>query len=457
MKNIYILDTSVIAHDPTCLYAFPNSKIVLHISILTELDKIKSYSGEVGRNARIFIKTIDEIIKNKEGTQFKLDNGSLLILDTDDFVSELQLGDIKYTDNKLIQYAKLSNKYLKNDHKVILVSNDINMRVRARAFGIHSQEFCIDEKRGIDDIYSGIVNINNPELGILLREQKSLSCKDYEIFSSILPNECIIFEDSEKNVISLGRKKREDILLIKEHTLFGGIKTRNKEQAFAADLLLDPDISLVSLVGFAGTGKTLLAVAAGLELLFNGHVENIRIYKSLKSLNDSNDIGFLPGDYFDKIFPSMGSVIDSFDVILNSKNKKKKGQKPQNNNGNKPSNSPDDWKNKFSQLLGQFADCIHLEALTYIRGRSIPNSYIILDEAQNCTKLELKSLISRLGSGSKIIISGDVEQIDSKNLDAINNGLTRTIEAFKDSDLSANIKFIHGERSALATEAAARM
>ena len=442
-KNTIVLDTSVIAFDPHCLDAFPKSNIVLHVGVLTELDKIKKFGNEAGKNARFFIRLVDKITADKEGTTYKLENGSTLIIDVSKGDASY-LGDNAYEDNHLINCARIIQKTYDQygDGKVILVSRDINLRMRAKAYNITAQDYDDASKnKDSEESYTGIIYINSPELGAKLYEKGGLAVSDSELLNGIYPNECVVFEDEERNVVALGREKKGKIIQVHENTMWG-IKPLNKEQAFASELLMDPDIPLVSLIGSAGTGKTLVSIAAGLEqVIEKKRYESLLVYRPMVSVG--NDLGFLPGTAQEKLDPWMAAITDSLEFIVNAKGKKK----------NKAVSVEDDWRKK----LGQYSECVKFEAMVYIRGRSIKNSYIIIDESENCSISDMKTILTRISTGTKIILTGDVQQVDCKNLDSVNNGLSRAAELFKHTGLAAHLTLLKGERSQLATEASRLM
>jgi PhoH-like ATPase len=424
-KTTIVLDTSVILHDPACLEKLENSEIILHINVLNELDKSKKYPDEVGRNARVFIKMIDKLFSEVNGMSCEIGTNTITI---GTFDSNKPL---EKADNSLIECA--SN--LKTTGKtVILMSRDINLRMRARACGITSQSYEKTSSRS-SELYTGICSLKNAELGGFLQESGYLSLDDYEELQDLYPNECILFTDDEKNGVALGRRTGSKISLIKDRNLWT-IGTRNKEQACAADILLDPNVPLVTLIGNAGTGKTLLTLASALEMVINKKAyKKIIIYRPMQPVGQ--EVGYLPGNLEEKLDPWMSAIKDNFEFLATA-NKKDKSCGKSN------------WKDK----LGQYADLIQMEAVTYIRGRSIPNAYIIIDESQNTTREQIKTILTRVGTGSKIVMTGDIYQIDGKNLDTVSNGLTYTAESFKYSDLAGHVTLTKGERSKLATEAA---
>lgn len=422
MSKTYILDTSAILTDPNCIYNFPKSNVVIHIDVLNELDKIKTSPSTAGKQARVFIRMIDDLSNGSAiNTGIKLKNNSLLLIETK-FHDASIFGDPDYTDNKILACA----------HSIkdcIIVSNDINLRIRARVAGIGAIQ-CDKEKKNIDDLYSGYQTIVNQKLGEQLKRDRSIECKS-EKLKNIFPNECVIFQNKSGKVISIGRKKDKKIVAITNSKAWG-LRSKNLEQAFVMDMLLDPDVPLVSMSGIAGTGKTLLAMACGIQsVVINKDYDKLVIYRPIQPVG--TEMGYLPGSLNDKLDPWMAAVKDSVDFLTHS--------------GSKGSNKNNGWKNN----LAQYSDLIHMEALTYIRGRSISNAFILVDETQNISKDEIKTILTRAGHNTKIVLTGDIEQIDNYHLDAINNGLTYTIEQFKDSELSGHITLIQGERSPLAT------
>lgn len=713
MRQTIVVDTSVIIYDPYFIEHFENSNIIIQIHVLNELDKLKKMPFDKGKNARTFIRLLDELcVSGNINKGIKIPTISSVVKVDTNIDDILRFGDSTYTDNKILACAfrlKESNRL-----KVTLVSRDINMRVRASAFGINAENYKKEDSdkndKRIDKLYSGIAKIKHDTLSNDLNSYRKLSCDGYAEFNNILPNECVYISNDSSGNVALGRKIKNNICIIKNKSLWG-ISPRNKEQAFAIDLLMDSSVSLVSLIGRAGTGKTLIAIAAGLEQLINkkqyeklfifrpiqpigselgflpgpqpldaniltpnGWVKmgNIKIgqdiitrdgspskvlniykkgikpvyrltttdnrsteccldhlwftyssddngsvkstlniketltkygkynhtlphhspinfeYKKLntssyiiglllarkssntikisdrykyktsikdrllllrglmdaggyisidnktifetKSISLANDLSeicfslggkanieninnkyivfieiphfnpfknylfkneynskitdskiksieyigdkevqcilidnpehlYITDEYIvthntieDKLSPWMDAIVDSFDVLTSkyditgykSKKKKKTGDDPI---------SKDFWRKSWKDKLGQYSDAIYLEPITYLRGRSIPNSYIILEEAQNITPDQVKTVLTRAGDYTKIVLTGDIEQTDNSNLDAINNGLTHVASAFRHSELAGHITLTKGERSALATEA----
>ena len=428
MKKNYILDTSVIITDPNCLNSFRKNHIIIPIDVLNELDKIKTYKNGIAKNARIFIRYLDKLIKKNDINKLELDKETSLEIDINGY--ENKFDDDKVIDNKIISCAYNQNLKKKN---VVLISNDINLRLRANAFKIQTEDYN-KNNNDLTDLYRGHKIIINKELGKLLCEKNELILKDYNELKDLRPNEFINFEDENGNGIAIGRRIKNKLSLRNPKELWG-LSSKNKEQAYATDLLMDTTVPLVSLTGKAGTGKTVLTVAAGLDSVIKEKKYNkLVIYKPMEPVG--RELGYLPGNLEEKLDPWANALKDSLEFLTSCS-----------------SNRKYNWKDK----LAQYTDQICFEALTYIRGRSIVNSYIIIDECQNITKEQIKTILTRAGLNSKIVLLGDIDQIDHNYLDAINNGLTYTIEAFKDSKLSGHVTLEKGERSSLATEAAMRL
>lgn len=431
MPKLYVLDTSVIISNPYCLDSFSEQHIIIQAGVLNELDKIKTYPGDPGRNARLFIRLLDDL-SNKYSVRdgLKTDKNTTIHINTGIYDTS-KFGDPSYVDNKILACA--DNLNLNND--VTVVSADINMRIRAKAFGLNAQGY--DDKKYVNDTYSGAIAITDTELGNQLKKTKILECDEVSELAEMAPNECVLFKDDNDSIISFGRKIDNEIKYIENNRPWG-LDAKNVEQAFAIDLLLDPKVPLVTLSGKAGSGKTLISVASGLESVINKNkYNNLTIYRPIQPVG--TDMGYLPGELAEKLEPWMAAIHDSLDFLTS--HTAKKGRKP-NTNSN--------WKN----TLNQYSDKICMEALTYIRGRSIANAFILMDETQNISKEEIKTILTRVGFGTKIILTGDIEQIDNRRLDAMNNGLTYVINKFKDSPLSGHITLTQGERSPLATYAA---
>jgi len=425
MTKTYVLDTSVLIHDPQSFKTFHNSDVVLPITVLDELDKLKKLPNEAGRNARVAIRLIDETSNLGDiSTGIALDNGIFFKIDVTNYSCE---GDSLYGDTRIVACAHQINKAAL-DGDVTLVSNDINLRIRAKALGLFAEGYnkdCVSSS----DIYEGIKIIEHEDAGgeLLVSGKIDPRCFDFDLY----PHEFAVFTDYTKEEVAYGRKVAPGCVKLVKKNYPWGISARNKEQSFAIDLLLDPSVSLVTLIGKAGTGKSLITLAAALELVLNKRVyDKFLIYRPIEPVG--KDIGFLPGTMEEKLGPWFQAIMDNFEFLL------------QNSNGDK-------WRTTLEMFVKK--ERIQMEALTYVRGRSVPNTIILVDECQNLSAAEVKTILTRAGENTKIILTGDIEQIDNRDLDATENGLTHAIEKFKHSSLAGHVTLTKGERSALATEA----
>lgn len=428
----YILDTSVLVHDPNSFKSFIGSNVVIPINVLDELDKLKTYPDEAGKNARVCIRSLDELCsRGSIHKGIKIENKIVLKIDTS--VTPDLFGPASYVDNKILSCAFAITE--KNNKKkipcaTILVSNDINLRVRARALGMLAQDYGKNKTASVNELYTGFRQIVSSELGSALAAKGFLDCGIYDEIHDLAPNECVHFESEDGAGLSLGRRVGDRVQVIRNRKPWG-LDLRNKEQAFAVDMLCDPKLPLVTLIGKAGTGKSLIAVASALEMVLEQKkFSKMIVYRPIQTVG--KDLGFLPGTLEEKLGPWMQAINDAFELLFSSS----KGDK---------------WRTMLDMYMEK--EIIQLEAIAYIRGRSIPNALIIVDEAQNLSKDEVKTILTRVGTGTKIVLTGDIEQIDSSSLDATNNGLSYVVEKFKSTDLSGHITFTKGERSALASKA----
>ncbi len=430
MKQTYILDTSTLICDPRAYRHFENSDVIIPITVLNELDVLKKQLSEAGKHARIAVRELDSISSLGDiSTGVLLDNDTLIKIDTT--YRDLSLtkysgfGDPAYGDTQILACAY--DTWVSNNDTT-LVSNDINLRVKAKARGIGAEEY-VNQKFSLNELYSGTKIIVNEDAGIDLQQLGSIDPFQYSL--ELYPNECVLFETASGDGIAMGRKVSENkVKLIKKYYPWN-ISSRNKEQTFAIDLIMDRNIDLLTLIGRAGTGKSLIVLATALELVLNRkEYDKLIIYRPIQAVG--NDIGYLPGTMEEKLAPWFQAIMDNFELLFTNKNS--------------------DWKKNLEmfQRKGQ----IEMEALTYIRGRSIPNSIIFVDESQNLSKEDVKTILTRAGENTKVILTGDIEQIDNLSLDATNNGLTYVIEKFKESEMAGHITFTQGERSRLASEAA---
>lgn len=429
MEKTFILDTNVLLFDPAAINKFGNNKVFIPIVVIEELDRFKKDQSENGRNARYFARLVDELRENGSLVKgVKLANGGILQISILREPATKHAGiDLSINDNLILANAL----YLKEQGEdVHLITKDINLRLKGDALGVTAEDYETSEIT-LDELYSGQRNfeVSAERLGEF-ESNRFLSLSDEER-KSFYPNEyLIIHEHNNPQRRQLGRyyaKKGGIVPLIKPREGVWGIHPKNVEQQFALDALLNHEINLVSLVGKAGTGKTLLAIAAGLESAISDQ-QYSRVLVSRPIIPMGRDLGFLPGDVNEKLGPWMQPIFDNIDFLFGNQ---------------RANNQTTTWDELINQGL------LHVEPLTYIRGRSLPNQYMIVDEAQNLTPHEIKTIITRAGDGTKIVLTGDSEQIDNPYLDSINNGLVYSIDRLKNVDIVAHTKLIQGERSPL--------
>ncbi len=436
MKKIFVLDTSVILYDPQCLFKFEDNQVVIPIIVIEEVDQFKKDLSETGRNARQFSRILDEIRKKGSlTTGVSLQKGGVLKVD---LVHEPE----KYLPDDLLSHKKADHRILavalklkKQDSKtpVVFITKDVNLRVKADALGLISVDY-EPSKVSIEELYSGIKHFLVPsEVIDTFNSQKRLPIDDRELF----PNSYVLLIDQhDEKHISLGRfLSQEKVIVPINDTSRGiwGIKPRNIEQRFIMDALLDDTISLVTLVGKAGTGKTLLALACGLEkTLDEGKYQKLLVSRPVFPLG--KDIGYLPGEIEEKLNPWMQPIFDNIDYIVSFAGVDKESKRSKGGA----------WRELITQGM------LNIEPLTYIRGRSLAYQFLIVDEAQNLTPHEIKTIITRAGEGTKVVLTGDCYQIDNPYIDSSNNGLTYVVEAFKKEKIAAHATLVKGERSQLA-------
>lgn len=416
MGKVYVLDTNVLLQDPRAIFSFEDNEVVIPAVVLEEVDSKKRYMDEIGRNARQVSKLIDNLRQNgKLHEKIQLENGGILRIELN-HRSFQQLQEIfveKTNDNRILAVAKnlsLEEQTKENGRPVILVSKDALVRVKADALGLQAEDFLSDRVVEVDHIYTGFLEIYiNRSLLDLFYEKGELHVTEL-VNHPFYPNQFVVLKDalggssSAIGIVDKSGKVVKKLVFAQDH--IWGIKPRNVQQTMAFELLLRNDIPLVTLIGKAGTGKTLLALAAGLM-----QTEDLGQYKKLLVARPivpvGKDIGFLPGEKQEKLRPWMQPIYDNLEYLFNTK---------------KPG--------ELDAILAGMGS-IEVEALTYIRGRSIPEQFIIIDEAQNLTKHEVKTILTRVGEKSKIVFMGDTEQIDHPYLDEYNNGLTYVVEKFR--------------------------
>lgn len=435
-KKIFILDTNVVLFDPHAIFKFAEHDVVIPIVMIEEVDKFKRDMSENGRNARTFSRIIDELrTKGKLSSGVPLKTGGRLIVDIGitEKIPELPDLDFKKADNQMLALAK---KYSKQEagSEVIFISKDINLRIKADACGVGAEDY-EPSKFEVDDIYMGTTTLELAGNAIdEFYAKKRLAFDNHE--NRLHPNQFIFIKDeSNPNHTAIGRydlTQNSLIPVFKPAEGLWGVYPRNAEQAFAIDLLLNDEIKLVSLVGKAGTGKTLLAIAAGLAKTVDEGLYS-RLLVSRPVMPMGHDIGYLPGTIEEKLNPYMQPIFDNIDFLFGVSSVSKTSRRGAGKG--------------CQELMNQ--GLLNIEPLTYIRGRSIPSQFMIVDEAQNLTPHEIKTIVTRAGEGTKIVLTGDTMQIDSPYLDSMNNGLAYVVECFKNEAIAGHVTMVKGERSKL--------
>ena len=433
-RKIYVLDTNVLLHDPTALFKFEDNEVVIPLVVIEEVDTFKRDQNERGRNARQFSRYLDQLRAfNNLQQGVELEDGGLLRVDmTSHNLVEFHSINGQKADNQILSVALSINKG--DDVHVTLVSKDTNMRIKADAMGLRAEDY-EHGKVQIDELYGGQEEMSVPRTVI----EEVYRSGEVEVETGALPANCCLVLRNEENAnnTALARVKPERgavTVMPRFKEGIWGIFPRNKEQTFAFDLLMDDDIKLVTLVGKAGTGKTLLAIAAGLQKTADDAVYQ-RLLVSRPVFPLGRDIGFLPGDIEEKLNPWMKPVYDNVELILDLSREKVR-----------------DKKRGYQELID--LGLLEIEPLTYIRGRSIPHQFLLIDEAQNLTPHEIKTIITRAGEGTKIVMTGDPHQIDNPYADSTSNGLTFVVHKFQGEPLAGHITLVKGERSELAERAA---
>jgi PhoH-like ATPase len=452
----FVLDTNVLLHNPACLFMFDDNQVVIPFAVLEELDKFKKGNDDVARNAREVIRHLDALREKghlNDGVKWNGHGGTIRV----DFATkdrpEWLIEDAP--DNRIIGVAWS----LKNQGKrAILITKDINVRLKSDALGLQTEDFEA-QKVDADSLYEGHLALTVPgDLIDSLYDEKQLEIPRLAPHLNVLgpdgqmtkvelfANQFVQLKDVlDESHTGLARRLADTDHLIPVHAPrkpISGIMPRNVQQTMAIDLLLDDEIKLVTLLGTAGTGKTLLAIAAGMAKTFTEQrYDKLLVARPIMPMG--RDIGYLPGDKDEKLAAWMQPIFDNLSYLLSTR-----GSGPQHADSKTP-------EARIQQLMasGQLV----LEPLTYIRGRSIPHQFMIVDEAQNLTPHEVKTIVSRVGEGTKIILTGDILQIDNPYLDSASNGLSYMVERLKGQPLVGHITLAKSERSELASLAAAKL
>ena len=440
MKKIYVLDTNVLLQDPNAVFAFEDNEVVIPAVVLEEIDSKKRNADELGRNARFTSRMLDGLrLQGRLNEGVKLETGGILRVELNHrntvWMQEM-FGEIS-NDNRILSVAlnlMAEEKEKNKPRPVVVVSKDTLVRIKADVVGLIAQDYMNDRVVSRSEMYTGCVSLMvHPAVIDEFYSNRLIEVNKLGEKGQFFPHEFVILKDEIGSSKSALLKTSADGKLLEPlyigNDAVWGISPRNAQQRMALELLLNDDIPLVTITGKAGTGKTLLALAASLM-----KVEDEQKFKKLLIARPvipmGKDIGFLPGEKDEKLRPWMQPIYDNLEFLFDVK---KSGD--------------------IDKILAGLGS-IQVEALTYIRGRSIPGQFIIIDEAQNLSKHEVKTIISRVGEGSKIVLVGDPDQIDHPYLDASSNGLTYVVERFKQETISGHITLEKGERSHLAQLAA---
>jgi PhoH-like ATPase len=431
LRKAYILDTNVLLHDPGSLRSFQDNTVVVPIYVIEEIDHFKKEASELGRNAREVSRLLDGYREQgnlADGVTLESGGTLRVALGDEEHLPGTTNGRSLSVDNLLLALA-LKMRDQEGGRPVVLVTKDTNLRIKADALGLRAEDYETDRVNP-GDLYHGAAELRlGPEDVRSLREGAPCPLPEGDFY----PNQYAWVRAGEGSLSALARvspdQKELRPLRVPSRSIHG-LAPRNKEQQFALDALLDPEVSLVTLMGKAGTGKTLLAIAAGLY-----QVEELGVYGRLLMSRPifpmGNDLGYLPGEIEEKLNPWMQPIFDNLEFLL----ERQKGRKV----------------NSVAKLLTD--GTIGIEPLTYIRGRSIPGQFLVVDEAQNLTPLEVKTIITRVGEGTKIVLTGDLQQIDNPYVDAWSNGFNYLVQKFRPEPLAAHVELMKGERSVLAERA----
>jgi PhoH-like ATPase len=431
IKN-FILDTNILLHDCQAIFNFDDNNVIIPMTVIEELDNFKKEMNELGRNARQFSKILDSFRDQGSLIQgVKVGSGTVSVsFSRQDALNLLPSEmDPKLADNRILAIALFIQKHDANP--TILVTKDINLRIKADALGIAAESY-ENDKVDFETLYSGYT----------------------ESLDQLHSNQYLVKGDGSE--LKRYDKVLDMLVPLASDLEAWGLTPRNTEQQMAIDLLLNDEIKLVTLVGKAGTGKTLLSIAAGLRKVTDEFVYK-KMLVSRPVFPMGKDIGFLPGDVNEKLAPYMQPIYDNIEYLMSGQVVQRiKSVKSKKRLSNADNLAQADQEEKEYGILGKShlelvaAGIMDIEALTYIRGRSIPNQYMIIDEAQNLTPHEIKTIITRAGINTKLIFTGDPAQIDNPYLDASSNGLTYLVEKFKDEAIAGHVTLTQGERSELA-------
>ncbi|MCK4917499.1 MAG: PhoH family protein [Candidatus Omnitrophica bacterium] len=431
-EKLFVIDTNVILHDSSCIFQFGTHNVIIPITVLEELDRFKKGNEMINFQAREFLRSIDCISGDKifaDGVQIRSNLGKIIIKFDQKFHQDLSFNfSPSNPDHHILNIAYRLSKENPEKH-IVLVSKDVNLRMKAKAVGLMAKDYTTDHVKDISELYKGYrleENISQEIIDNLYKKPFEIDAVNLKLKKTLIPNEYIILRNGKHSVLAHYNPftgKIKHVNKIFAH----GIAPRNAEQTFALDALMNDKIQLVSITGKAGTGKTLLALAAALEIKKN--YRQIFMARPVVPLSNK-DIGFLPGNIGEKLDPYMQPLFDNLGVIKNTY-------------------LGSNTKEKQTKTMLEEEKLI-IAPLAYIRGRSLVNIYFIVDEAQNLTPHEIKTIITRAGENTKLVFTGDIFQIDHPYLDTSSNGLSNLIDKMKGQNLYAHINLEKGERSELA-------
>jgi PhoH-like ATPase len=430
-KKIFVLDTNVVLHDSSCIYQFKEHDVVIPVTVLEELDAFKKGNESINFHAREFARNVDAMSGDhifNGGISIGKGLGKFSVRLDEVFHKDIQL---VFSPNKPDHHI-LNSAYClakeQTSREVILVSKDVNLRMKAKAVGLPAQDYKNDQVKNLTELYTGHRTVENVEEEVI----QHLHVNPFHVHpedlpsNHFVPNEFMVLRNGKQSALATFDAERQSILRIEKAVAYG-IAPKNAEQIFALNALMNPDIQLVTISGKAGTGKTLLALAAALER--RKMYRQIFMARPIVPLSNK-DIGYLPGDIESKLNPYMQPLFDNLGVIKNQYS---------------------ETDQNFTRItLMQQEEKLVIEPLSYIRGRSLVKIYFIVDEAQNLTPHEVKTIITRAGEGTKVVFTGDIYQIDHPYLDSMSNGLSYLIEKMQGQKLYAHINLEKGERSRLA-------
>jgi PhoH-like ATPase len=432
MKKLFVVDTNVVLFDHTCVYNFQEHDVALSIVVLEELDRFKRGNDLINLEAREFIRELDRLAGDgplTEGLPLGAGRGRLYVEVGEPHSTRVdQVFARSKPDHRILALAE-ELRTRRRDREVILVSKDVNLRMKAKSLGLVAEDYTTGKVQHVDRLYTGTASwegLPSETIARLHTEPHALPVAEFPQGRGLHPNQYLVLKNGSLSALALHNRARGALERVVKRAAYG-VEPRNAEQIFALDALGRPEVQLVTLTGRAGTGKTLLALAAALEQRRSYH--QIYLARPVVPLGN-RDIGFLPGDIKSKLDPYMQPLWDNMAVIRHRLSRESREHKA------------------LAEMIDNEKICI--APLAYIRGRSLDHVFFIVDEAQNLTPHEVKTIITRAGEGSKVVFTGDIHQIDTPYLDSQSNGLTVLIDRMKDQELFAHVNLVKGERSPLA-------